>query len=664
MRDRWNHAKSFHENGVLNNTVMLWMQTVQKDTESPKFLVQSIGSAFEYKFLDHVRDASALAKLAKSIENTGLTHKSKFNLPHMLSGMALLHGHLLQTQEGIVIIPALRPEMNKVLKESIRLLDSLIDMLYAQQYLISANSAIDLQQMVAQGLWIHEDPLMQLPHIDAAAIKAMAKRGLSGKPSSLQKLLRLDPEKRKELLLDCLEMKSTEEIETAIQRFPLLEFHATHSVPGADEDDLEAETVVAGAVAGTVAGADPAVPLVQRRANVRCGDTVKITVRLSRLRPEDVQGSEALTVSGKLRRALAKDAKRRAAAVEEAAASKASESADPKADPNSLDTIVKDVAIVKHRSASPREAFTMRFPFPKVERWLVDLTPEPDTVEMYQKANIPLFSIIQRAVFLENEDDAEVTFMFPTPPTVAGTVKFRVKVRSDSYMGLDPEPETFQFKVQPAMSQAEFKARQRNRRSGLPPPTKAELDEILKQEQQKQALEAKAAMEKKKAVEQKKRTASIKVVDENGSDTDDSEDERDVKHAERDAKEEGENEEDEADEADDEEEDLEDRFQYEDEADQAGPAEEVQVHWYYLWNSTFLEFVITIALLGLIGVVVVDILDKKGWWDPYVQPVLDRIAAIFKVWLPRDSMLRNFLGECYRILTFGPREEGIVPVKG
>ncbi len=114
-----------------------------------------------------------------------------------------------------------------------------------------------------------------------------------------------------------------------------------------------------------------------------------------------MQGTEELLVSGKQRRAQAKEARKKgdanaAAAIEEDVV-----------DPNDLvilftlyficssivfllsfclifrcfacmvipvqDAIIKDGPAKRPRTAAPREAYSLRFPLPKVERWMVFL---------------------------------------------------------------------------------------------------------------------------------------------------------------------------------------------------------------------------------------------------------------------------------------------------
>jgi len=55
--------------------------------------------------------------------------------------------------------------------------------------------------------------------------------------------------------------------------------------------------------------------------------------------------------------------------------------------------------------------------------------------------------------------------------------------------------------------------------------------------------------------------------------------------------------------------------------------EEDSPKWYYLWNNTFWEFLLTLIILGLIGLFVLDWLQQRGYWQIYFQPTMDRISV-------------------------------------
>ena len=173
---RWRHASSFHEAGVLNDTISFWVNGLPQEVESAKFLAQYISGAFEFRDLATVRDAKALIDVGRQLDRLDRMHHSKFNLPHMVNSGVLLHAHLMQVSGPVTIPATLMPDVHTVLGETMRLMDAFIDLSISRQFATVVHKATELQQMIVQGLWLHDDPLLQVLAVGrgARAILAMS----------------------------------------------------------------------------------------------------------------------------------------------------------------------------------------------------------------------------------------------------------------------------------------------------------------------------------------------------------------------------------------------------------------------------------------------------------------------------------------------------------
>ena len=185
----------------------------------------------------------------------------------------------------------------------------------------------------------------------------------------------------------------------------------------------------------------------------------------------------------------------------------------------------------------------------------------------------------QKIVFEDGSMQATCKFMIPFQD--AGTYSFEAHVYCDSYVNLDPEPISIKITVEPNYSEEEILEQKRKQRAFLLPPELAKSEKKSKKEK-------------------------IVVAEEDSKYEEDSDEEIDFDP------------------------------QYETPADKFAD-EEAPIHWYYLWNSTFTEFVLSLILLALLGVVIFDILHSRGIWQESVQPVIDRLWSRIEPLLPSED---------------------------
>ncbi|CAM9720895.1 unnamed protein product, partial [Phaeothamnion confervicola] len=158
----------------------------------------------------------------------------------------LLQAHFNRVSVGV----DLRVDQRRVLEDAPRLLQAIVDVISSNGWLKPALEAMELSQMVVQGVW-RGSYLQQVPHVTAEAVAACEAEGVDG-PAAL---LEIDAEKRDELLQ--LPAEKMAEVAVFCNNFPDIDVSYT----------IEASLFVAGGV-----NAD----------EVLTGEPVSLTVVLTR----------------------------------------------------------------------------------------------------------------------------------------------------------------------------------------------------------------------------------------------------------------------------------------------------------------------------------------------------------------------------------------------
>jgi pre-mRNA-splicing helicase BRR2 len=132
-------------------------------------------SEFEHIQVRH-REDYALKRTAKhlplQINNPGL-----YNEPHVKTNV-LLQAHFSR----IDLSAAAASDQQSIIPNASRLLQAMVDVISSNGWLLPALAAMELSQMVTQGMWNTDSPLLQLPHVtkrtvdqlNAADVKTVA----------------------------------------------------------------------------------------------------------------------------------------------------------------------------------------------------------------------------------------------------------------------------------------------------------------------------------------------------------------------------------------------------------------------------------------------------------------------------------------------------------
>ena len=78
-------------------------------------------------------------------------------------------------------------DTKSVLDQSIRVLQGMIDVAAHKGFLTSTVNLIHLMQMIIQGQWLDQSPLINVPYFDANTIRKLAARGIYYLPQLVEK---------------------------------------------------------------------------------------------------------------------------------------------------------------------------------------------------------------------------------------------------------------------------------------------------------------------------------------------------------------------------------------------------------------------------------------------------------------------------------------------
>uniref|UniRef100_A0A7S2ZN48 Uncharacterized protein n=1 Tax=Rhodosorus marinus TaxID=101924 RepID=A0A7S2ZN48_9RHOD len=157
---------------------------------------------------DALRKIAAHAPIALGSENEVL----RYSNPHIKTHL------LLQTHfSRMGIAGELKEDREAVVKNSLRLVQAMVDVTSSAGWLKPALAAMELSQMIVQAQWSKDSPLLQLPHIDSNKAEELAKLGIDGifplldmEDDERVKALGLPPRKLADLAEACNQYPSVE----------------------------------------------------------------------------------------------------------------------------------------------------------------------------------------------------------------------------------------------------------------------------------------------------------------------------------------------------------------------------------------------------------------------------------------------------------------------
>ncbi|KAF0718470.1 Aste57867_1674 [Aphanomyces stellatus] len=136
-------------------------------------------------------DQGELGAIYRDLKQEQTIVKARFNHPIIAKANLLLHAHLTRK----TLSPTLRADLNAMLKQSIHLIDGIVEICVSKGWLQTIINAIEFEQHISQALWIKDSSLLQLPHFTENEVKA----AIVGKNAirSLAQFIELPEDERK-----------------------------------------------------------------------------------------------------------------------------------------------------------------------------------------------------------------------------------------------------------------------------------------------------------------------------------------------------------------------------------------------------------------------------------------------------------------------------------
>ncbi|KAJ8602966.1 hypothetical protein CTAYLR_001574 [Chrysophaeum taylorii] len=181
-------------------TVELFASSITATSKIPA-LLEILANATEFATALPARHAEdrALDRLARHLPHLKLSSSGDdgggdFSKPHVKT-LVLLHAHFAR----LPLSPELAADRDAALLEAPRLVQALVDVVSSNGWLAPALHAMELAQMLVQGLWNTDHTLLQIPHVDRRTLDRLEAEG-RGDIDSVFDILSLDDDVRDRVL--------------------------------------------------------------------------------------------------------------------------------------------------------------------------------------------------------------------------------------------------------------------------------------------------------------------------------------------------------------------------------------------------------------------------------------------------------------------------------
>lgn len=171
-------------------------------------IIETVTSAAEFDDLPaRANESRTLASIANKVP-LKLSSDSDYDSPHV-KAFLLLQAHLSR----IPLTGNLANDQRKILSVVLKLVNACTDTLSSEGHL-NALQAMDLSQMIVQGMWNRESPLRQIPHIN----EQMLQRGKKYDVETVYDIMSLEDDERDDFLQ--LDDKDLQDVAEFVNKFP------------------------------------------------------------------------------------------------------------------------------------------------------------------------------------------------------------------------------------------------------------------------------------------------------------------------------------------------------------------------------------------------------------------------------------------------------------
>ena len=191
----YSNSSKFGEKDVMYDTYAWFHHNLNEHTIA-KTLPEVLAGSAEFRERNTSKSAADKAEIGNVLAKVrSHMQKPSFNHPVVLKGNVLLHAHL--TRQTEVLSEASSEDLKYMLKYSSSLIDAMISVCKHQESLNAALNCIKFTQYVAQGMWIKDSELLQLPHFTDKEVQHCTKG--KNATSSIVEYIKLDNDAKKGL---------------------------------------------------------------------------------------------------------------------------------------------------------------------------------------------------------------------------------------------------------------------------------------------------------------------------------------------------------------------------------------------------------------------------------------------------------------------------------
>jgi pre-mRNA-splicing helicase BRR2 len=251
-------------------TIELFASSVTEKTKI-KGLLEILSSASEYASLPiRVSEENALSNIAKHLPQA-LPEGMKFDDPAI---KALI---LLQTHFTRIPLPSdFMTDLRTILTSIIKLTQAIVDVISSQGWLRPALAAMEVSQMVVQGMWSKDSVLLQMPHVSNDIVARC--KAATPPVETIFDVLELDDDVREDLFR--LSPEKMSDVAVFCNAYPNVEL--TYSLPELTQNNSNSSTSEGGSY------------------SVAAGETVKLEVLLKREAEDDDENNEPSSASSRV----------------------------------------------------------------------------------------------------------------------------------------------------------------------------------------------------------------------------------------------------------------------------------------------------------------------------------------------------------------------------
>lgn len=191
----YSNSSKFGEKDVMYDSYA-WFHHNLNEHILIKSLPEVLSGSAEFRERNMTKAAEGKQELGKILVKTRQhMQKPQFQHPVVLKGNVLLHAYL--TRQTDVLSEESMEDLNYMLRYSSSLIDAMISVCKHQESLAAALNCIRFGQYVAQGMWLKDSELLQLPHFTSAEV-AHATKGKNG-VKTIKEYIALDNDSKKGL---------------------------------------------------------------------------------------------------------------------------------------------------------------------------------------------------------------------------------------------------------------------------------------------------------------------------------------------------------------------------------------------------------------------------------------------------------------------------------